>query len=115
MTSSLSNQLRKAKSREYDLALGRSHHFVCVLVARRRGGPSVMYNNCGGERMALYADNAGSTIYGDLSKQGLLNFNYAVMGLKERSFDQIPHTGLSADYVSRETKRLWKVLPARGP
>ena len=29
----------------------------------------VMYNNCGGERMALYADNIGSTIYGDLSKQ----------------------------------------------
>ena len=28
-----------------------------------------MYNNCGGERMALYADNIGSTLYGDLSKQ----------------------------------------------
>ena len=55
----------------------------------------VMYNNCGGERMALYVDNAGSTLYGDLSKQGLLDFNYAVMGFKERSYDQIPHTGLS--------------------
>jgi hypothetical protein len=65
----------------------------------------VMYNNCGGERMALYADNIGSTLYGDLSKQGLLDFNYAVMGLKERSYEQIPHTGLSADYVYRETKR----------
>ncbi len=65
----------------------------------------VMYNNCGGERMALYVDNAGSTLYGDLSKQSLLDFNYAVMGFQERSYDQIPHTGLSADYVSRETKR----------
>jgi hypothetical protein len=65
----------------------------------------VMYNNCGGERMALYADNAGSTLYGDLSKQGLLEFNYAVMGLKEGSYEQIPHTGLSADYVYREAKR----------
>jgi hypothetical protein len=27
------------------------------------------------------------------------------MGFKERSYDQIPHTGLSPDYVSRETKR----------
>jgi hypothetical protein len=27
------------------------------------------------------------------------------MGFNERSFDQIPHTGLSADYVFRETKR----------
>ncbi len=65
----------------------------------------VMYNNCGGERMALYADNIGSTLYGDLSKQALLDFNYAVMGFKERSYEQIPHTGLSADYVYRETKR----------
>jgi hypothetical protein len=27
------------------------------------------------------------------------------MGFKERSYDEIPHTGLSPDYVSRETKR----------
>jgi hypothetical protein len=65
----------------------------------------VMYNNCGGERMALYADNIGSTLYGDLSKQGLLTMNYAFMGFKEGSYEQIPHTGLSADYVYRETKR----------
>ena len=65
----------------------------------------VMYNNCGGERMALYVDNIGSTLYGDLSKQGLLEFNYAVMNFKERSYDQIPYTGLSADYVYRETRR----------
>jgi hypothetical protein len=64
-----------------------------------------MYNNCGGERMALYVDNAGSTLYGDLTKQSLLDFNYAVMGFKEGSYKQIPHTGLSPDYVSRETKR----------
>ena len=65
----------------------------------------VMYNNCGGERMALYVDNIGSTLYGDLSKQSVLEFNYAVMNFKERSYDQIPYTGLSADYVYRETKR----------
>jgi hypothetical protein len=69
----------------------------------------VMYNNCGGERMALYADNIHSTLYGDLSKQGLLDMNYALMGFgqpsQEGSYDQIPHTGLSADYVYRETKR----------
>jgi hypothetical protein len=64
-----------------------------------------MYNNCGGERMALYADNIGATLYGDLSKQGLIDMNYSLMGFKEASYDQIPHTGLSADYVYRETKR----------
>ena len=55
--------------------------------------------------MALYADNIGSTLYGDLSKQSLIDLNYAFMGLKEGSYDQIPYTGLSADYVYRETKR----------
>jgi hypothetical protein len=65
----------------------------------------VMYNNCGGERMALYADNIGSTLYGDLSKQEVTEFTYKVMGFKERSYEEIPHTGLSADYVYRETKR----------
>ncbi len=65
----------------------------------------VMYNNCGGERMALYADNIGSTLYGDLSKQELTEFTYEVMHFKESSYTQIPHTGLSADYVYRETQR----------
>src|SRR4029077_13890551 len=62
-------------------------------------------NNCGGERMALYAENIGSTLYGGLSKQSLIDLNYALMGFNERGYDQIPHTGLSADYVFRETKR----------
>jgi len=65
----------------------------------------VMYNNCGGERMALYADNIGSTLYGDLSKQALIDMNYSFMGLKESSYDQIPRVGLSADYVYREKNR----------
>jgi hypothetical protein len=65
----------------------------------------VMYNNCGGERMALYADNITSTLYGDLSKQALLDMNYSLMGFKEGNYEQIPHTGLSADYVYHETKR----------
>lgn len=65
----------------------------------------VMYNNCGGERMALYVDNIGSTLFADLSKQQLLDFDYSVMNFKEGSYDQLPRTGLSADYVYRETKR----------
>jgi hypothetical protein len=55
--------------------------------------------------MALYADNIGSTLYGDLSKQAIIDLNYGLMNFKERSYDQIPHTGLSSDYVFRETKR----------
>jgi hypothetical protein len=55
--------------------------------------------------MALYVDNIHTTMYGDLTKQGLLDMNYAEMNLKERSYEDIPHTGLGADYVYRETKR----------
>jgi hypothetical protein len=65
----------------------------------------VMYNNCGGERMALYVDNIGSTLYADLTKQQLTDFTYEVMNYKEPGYEQIPRTGLSADYVYRETRR----------
>ena len=74
----------------------------------------VMYNNCGGERMALYVDNIGTTLCGDLSKQSLLEFNYAVMNFKERSYDEIPYTGLSPDYVYRETKRALEGVAGTG-
>ena len=65
----------------------------------------VMYNNCGGERFALYVDNIGSTLYGDLTKQQLTDFTDEVMGYKESSYNQLSSTGLPADYVYRETKR----------
>jgi hypothetical protein len=65
----------------------------------------VMYNNCGGERMALYVDNIGSTLYGDLTKQQLTDFTYEVMNYHEPGYDQIARTGLSPDYVYRETRR----------
>ncbi len=63
----------------------------------------VMYNNCGGERMALYVDN--TTLYKDLSKPELVDFNYAVMGFKGSSYGDLPHAGLPPDYVFRETTR----------
>jgi hypothetical protein len=65
----------------------------------------VMYNNCAGPRIATYVDNLGATLYGDFSKQETLDVVYRVMNYQERSLDQIPFTGLSADYVYRETKR----------
>jgi hypothetical protein len=65
----------------------------------------VIYHNCGGERMADYIGNVGSSIYGDIPKQELLDFHYRVLDYQERSLAEIPFTGLSADYVYRETKR----------
>lgn len=65
----------------------------------------VMYHNCAGERMAGYIDSVGQTIYGDTPKQLLLDFEYSVMNYQERSYAEIPFTGLSSDYVYREAKR----------
>ena len=65
----------------------------------------VIYHNCGGERMASYIDSVGQTIYGDTPKQTLLDFEYSVMNYKERGYQEIAATGLSSDYVYRETKR----------
>jgi hypothetical protein len=65
----------------------------------------VIYHNCGGERMAGYIDSVRQTIYGDTPKQLLLDFEYSVMNYKERSYNEISTSGLSADYVFRETQR----------
>lgn len=65
----------------------------------------VMYHNCAGERMASYIDSVTGTLFADLPKQLALDFNYRVMNFAERSYDQIPFTGMSADYVYREARR----------
>jgi hypothetical protein len=65
----------------------------------------VMYHNCAGERMAGYIDSVAGTLYGDLPKQEALDFHYRVMDYRERGYEQIPFTGLSADYVYREARR----------
>jgi len=65
----------------------------------------VIYNNCGGERMAEYIDNVGRTLYGDVPKEELLEFHYKVLNYQEKTMTEIPIVGLSADYVYRESKR----------
>ena len=65
----------------------------------------VMYHNCGGERMAGYIDSVAGTLFADVPREELLEFEYRVMNYQERPYREIPATGLSADYVYRETKR----------
>lgn len=66
----------------------------------------VMYNNVAGERLASYIASVGQTQFGDVPEEQLLEFHYRILGYKdEGSFGQIPQTGLSSDYVLRETKR----------
>jgi hypothetical protein len=65
------------------------------------------YNNCGGPRFAQYIRNVQSTIFRDFSPQEVLNMHYKILGYEgeEPSLDKLPKTGLTANYVARETRR----------
>jgi len=65
----------------------------------------VMYNNCGGPRMASYAQSVARTIFADFPAERVLAMNYRFQQLAERPLGEIPTRGLSADYVFRETRR----------
>jgi hypothetical protein len=69
----------------------------------------VIYDNCAGERMASFVDSLTQNIYGDLSRQEMLDFEYRVMDLKEKSYAEIHASRdgqrFSSDYVYGETKR----------
>jgi hypothetical protein len=87
------------------------------------------YDNPAGERMASFVDSVTQNIFGDLSHQQMLDFEYSVLGLKEKSYTELsgraapstqaqqagqPATAtpraagnprFSSDYVYQETKR----------
>ena len=52
------------------------------------------YDNPAGERMASFVDSVTQNVFGDLSHQQMLDFEYSVMGLKEKSYAEL--TGRSA-------------------
>ena len=66
----------------------------------------VVYNNCGGERYANFIRNVGSTVFRDVPREELLRFNNHLLNYgDEVGLDELATTGLSADYVFRETQR----------
>jgi hypothetical protein len=66
----------------------------------------VMYNNCGGPRMARYVRNVNATLFADFTPEQTLQLVYRVQQYpNEKPLDRIPTEGLSADYVRRETAR----------
>jgi hypothetical protein len=65
----------------------------------------VMYNNCGGPRLAQYVRNVHNTLFADLTPEQILDFTYSVQQYHEQTLDRIPKEGLAADYVLRETRR----------
>lgn len=65
----------------------------------------VMYHNCAGERMASYIDSVHGDLFGDMSDQEALDFDYRVMNFQEGPYGRIAYTGFSPDYVYREARR----------
>jgi hypothetical protein len=66
----------------------------------------VMYNNCGGPRMARYVRNVNATLFADLTPEETMQLVYRVQQYpNEKPLDRIPQEGLGADYVRRETAR----------
>lgn len=65
-----------------------------------------MYNNCAGPRLTEYINTVHSTIWGDLPADLALDVYYKLLGYNEDApFSKLAATGLSSDYVYRETKR----------
>jgi hypothetical protein len=73
----------------------------------------VMYNNCGGPRMARYVRNVNATLFADLTPEETMQVVYRIQQYpNEKPLDRIPQEGLSADYVLRETRRAVAGAPA---
>jgi hypothetical protein len=65
----------------------------------------VMYNLCGGERLAQYVRAASRSVFGDLSADQTLELTYRLQQTNGASLDALAAAGLPADYVLRETTR----------
>jgi hypothetical protein len=65
-----------------------------------------LYNVAGGGRMAAFLDGLSATIFHDAKPDDVLAFYYKIMNYAEAPYAQLRKTGLSADYVARETKRV---------
>jgi hypothetical protein len=65
----------------------------------------VLYSNCAGERIKSFADSVGENVLGDLPRADSLALLYRMLGYDEAPYDRVLATGLSPDYVKRETRR----------
>ncbi len=65
----------------------------------------VLYNNAAGERIHSFTESATQNFLGDFSKPEALIAIYRFLDYNEAPFDKVMSTGLSPDYVQRETAR----------
>jgi hypothetical protein len=65
----------------------------------------VMYNLCGGERLAQYVRGANRSLFADLSPEQTLEFTYGVQQYRAGALGELAAAGLPASYVKNETAR----------
>jgi hypothetical protein len=65
----------------------------------------VIYNLCGGERLAQYVRSVQRSLFADLAPEQVLDFTYTVQQFRDKPLDRLAAEGLGADYVLRETRR----------
>jgi len=72
----------------------------------------VMYNFCGGERLAQYVRSTQRSLFADFTPEQVLDLTYNMQQYHDVALDKLAASGLGADYVTRETKR---ALASAGP
>lgn len=65
----------------------------------------VMYNLCGGERLAQYVRGANHSLFADFSPEQTLEFTYTVQQYRGGALNELAAAGLPASYVKNETAR----------
>jgi len=65
----------------------------------------VMYNLCGGERLAQFVRASTRSVFADLTAEQTLDLTYSLQQFHGAPLDALAASGLSADYVLRETRR----------
>jgi hypothetical protein len=65
----------------------------------------VMYNFCGGERLAQYVRSTQRSIFADFTPEETLELTYKMQQHHDQPLDKLAALGLSPDYVLSETKR----------
>jgi hypothetical protein len=63
------------------------------------------YNNAGGPRLATWLSGLSRGIFHDAKPEDFLALYYKMMNYDEAPFDKLAQSGLSPDYVAKETKR----------
>jgi hypothetical protein len=64
-----------------------------------------LYNNVAGGRFVSFVKGARNSAFGDLPPEVTLEVLYRQLNYREATYETLAATGLSADYVERETRR----------